>query len=580
MRKPAVFLVLLLVGFTYQRVEAGTREFTDARTRPSPSASNATRPHIVMIVADDLGWNDVGWRDDHMHSPTLDKLAKEGVILNQHYVQPVCSPSRAAFMSGYYPYHLGMQHESLRATQKAYLPANITTLPQHLKDLGYITHMAGKWHLGFCNWRYTPTYRGFDSFVGYYNAIEHYFTHLGHRHGYDFRENEDVFYAAKGVYSAFVFTQYIEQVIKQHDDSKPLFVYLPYQSVHGPLEVPQDYIDKYCSHIQNDTRRTRCGMVAALDEGVANITRALQTRGLYNDTLILFTTDNGGPVPEGSNNWPLRGSKTTLWEGGTRAVSFLHSPKLLSKVSGTTYEGIIHAVDWLPTLLEAAGGSAPPEAIDGVSQWQSVLQAKVPSARTEFVYNFDEMKKNAGLRQGNFKLLQGPPGEPSGWYPPPSGDERLPSANPGPTRQLQVPLVVSAARQPPRITFGQGNIARLVTSSEAGDSLTSPEYYGGVEEEEERDRILFADELAFEQEDGRTSSSEEVSGKDTYLLFDLEADPNEHVDVQAKYPDVFKQMVARLEEYRKSLVPANWPPHDPASFPENFNGTWSPGWCD
>ncbi|XP_070185141.1 arylsulfatase J-like isoform X3 [Littorina saxatilis] len=474
-------------------------------------------------------------------------------------------------MSGYYPYHLGMQHDSLRATQKAHLPGNVTTLPQHLKTLGYKTHMAGKWHLGFCNWEYTPTYRGFDSFVGFYNAIQDYYTHIGHRNGYDFRHNKDVYWKANGTYSAYIFTQFIEQVIADHDPSEPLFVYLPYQSVHGPLQVPQHYIDKYCSHIHNATRRTHCGLVAALDEGVGNITRALQKKGLYNDTILLFTTDNGGPVHESSNNWPLRGSKATLWEGGTRGTAFLHGPKFF-KNSGKSYDGMIHAVDWMPTLVEAAGG---PEltGLDGVSQWKSILQAKVPSARTEFVYNFDEMKKNAAIRMGKYKLLEGKPGHPDGWYPPPTMDVSSVQHNyqEGASGKPTVNLRIHEESSYTSLTTDEITLGSAQRLADLFESVVMNSSYENT--------LLFSASRRSSQSDVIVRMTSEEKDKKEYQLYDLEADPYEHHDVQDKYPDVLKKMVARLEEYRKSLVPANFPPHDPASFPTNFDGTWSPGWC-
>ncbi|KAL5008803.1 hypothetical protein ScPMuIL_014384 [Solemya velum] len=153
--------------------------------------STASRPHILFIVADDLGWNDVSWHNPQMITPNLEKLAKNGVILNSSYVQPVCSPSRNCFMSGYYPFHTGLQHAVIHNWQANYLPGNLTTLPQKMKDLGYSTHMIGKWHLGFCDWKYTPTFRGFDSFLGFYSGAEDYYTHMqgilgyGHTHTTD-----------------------------------------------------------------------------------------------------------------------------------------------------------------------------------------------------------------------------------------------------------------------------------------------------------------------------------------------------------------------------------------------------------
>ncbi|XP_071111758.1 arylsulfatase B-like [Haliotis cracherodii] len=162
-----------------------------------------------LLVADDLGWNDVGFRNPDMKTPNFDKLATEGIIFENAYVQPL---ARTAFMSGMFPFHVGMQHKTVLHGQAVCVPLNYTFLPQELKQLGYATHMIGKWHLGFCKWECTPTYRGFDTFFGYYNGAEDYFTHI-------------------------------------------------------------------------------VGMVSALDEAVGNVTQALKDRGLFENTLILFTTD-------------------------------------------------------------------------------------------------------------------------------------------------------------------------------------------------------------------------------------------------------------------------------------------------
>ncbi|XP_052786414.1 arylsulfatase B-like [Mya arenaria] len=373
----------------------------------------AKPPHIIFIVADDLGWNDVGWHNDKMFTPNLDKMASRGVILDSSYVQPVCTPSRNCFMTGYYPFHTGLQHMVILPNQASYLPANFTTLPQKLKQLGYTTHMVGKWHLGFCDWKYTPTYRGFDSFMGYYNGAEDYYTHVI-MDGYDFRFNKSVHYPQEGEYSANVIAARAEEILDSVDPEKDqLYLYLPFQSVHAPLQVPQQYEDMY-ANISTKSRRTYCGMVSALDEAVGNITSALRDRGFMDNAIIVFTTDNGGPTYTASNNLPLRGAKTTLWEGGTRGAAFVYSENLLEK-TGYTNNEMIHAVDWFPTLLTLAGGE-PDAGMDGVNQWPTVSSG-APSARSEFVYNIDDIDKNAAIRVGQYKLIEGSPGHYNGWTP-------------------------------------------------------------------------------------------------------------------------------------------------------------------
>ncbi|KAK7469502.1 hypothetical protein BaRGS_00036481, partial [Batillaria attramentaria] len=333
-------------------------------------------------------WNDVGWHNPTMVTPNLDKYARAGVILNSSYVQYFCSPSRNAFMTGYFPYHTGLQHQVILDGTPRYLPLSFTTLPQHLKKAGYATHIVGKWHLGMCDWKLTPTYRGFDSFFGYYSGMEDYYTHMEHfktDEGYDLRNDTEVFRDPKETHFNYLFTKHAIDVIEQHDPSTPLYLYLPFHLVHAPLQVPMRFENMY-KNIQNGSRRTFCGMVSMMDESFGNITKALERAGLLDNALLVFTTDNGGPVNGGANNWPLRGGKTTFWEGGTRGSAFVYSTSLLKK-TGYVNNGMMHAVDWFPTILQLAG--LPAEAgIDGVDQWD-MLSNDGPSKREEFVYNID-----------------------------------------------------------------------------------------------------------------------------------------------------------------------------------------------
>ncbi|XP_060083290.1 arylsulfatase B-like isoform X1 [Ylistrum balloti] len=382
----------------------------------------AKSPHILFIVADDFGWNDVGFRNPNISTPNIDKLAKEGIILDQAYVQPVCSPSRSAFMTGMYPFKTGLQHLVVWPDQKVCAPTNLTFLPQHLKKLGYATHMIGKWHLGFCKWQCTPTYRGFDSFYGYYTGREDYYRKNNSHDkllGFDFRKNMETDEEAIGTYSTFQYTTRALNLIAQHNKSQPFFVYMPLQSVHEPIQVPIEYENMY-NHIRNEGRRKFSGMVTAMDDVIGNVTEALKANDMYDDTLIIFSSDNGGWPTEYGNNFPLRGSKITVYEGGTRVTSFIHGTGL--KKTGYTYRGMIHAVDWSPTIVAAAGG-VPDKNIDGINQWDNIRTGG-QSSRTEFIYNLDDLPPyqtgHAAIRMGDYKLIVGYPGLYPNWYPPPT----------------------------------------------------------------------------------------------------------------------------------------------------------------
>ncbi|KAK3596800.1 hypothetical protein CHS0354_036639 [Potamilus streckersoni] len=254
--------------------------------------------------------------------------------------------------------------------------------------------------------------------MGFYTADEDYYNHT-HGDGYDFRFNTDVYHPPNGEYSANIFTERAIDILNAVDPrNESLFLYLPFQSVHAPLEVPEKF-EKIYSHIHNKDRRIYCGKVSALDEAVGNITTVLRERGFMDNLLLVFTTDNGGPVIKGANNLPLRGAKTTLWEGGTKGSAFVYSETLLKKIKYLNTE-MMHAVDWFPTLLHVAGATAD-DSIDGLDMWPTISE-NTPSPRKEFVYNIDEILKNAAIRVGNYKLIEGSAGHFNGWYPLPKED--------------------------------------------------------------------------------------------------------------------------------------------------------------
>ncbi|XP_048241370.1 arylsulfatase B-like [Haliotis rufescens] len=379
--------------------------------------SRPKQPHIVLIVADDLGWNDVGYHNPNVLTPNIDKLASEGVVMDHAYTQPLCSPSRVALMAGVFPYKVGLQHLVITNRAAVCAPQNYTLLPEELKKLGYATHMVGKWHLGFCNWACTPTYRGFDSFFGYLGSDEDHFNHT--KEGYlDYRDNTDPATEYENDYSAYTFVDKATEVVQAHDSSRPLFLYVAFQNVHEPLEAPSKYYDLY-PNVMNEGRRFHSAMASALDDAVGNITRALKDKGIFEDTLILFLSDNGGDLDNYGNNYPLRGGKFTIWEGGTRTVCFMRGAGL--NRSGHSFSGLIHAVDWKATLVSAAGGTLE-DASDSMDHWEDIVKHDV-TRRTEFIYNLDDVRArvddgHAAIRYGDYKLIQGSPGLYDGWYLP------------------------------------------------------------------------------------------------------------------------------------------------------------------
>ena len=377
----------------------------------------ATKPNIIMIIMDDLGWNDTSYKGSDIPTPTIDKLANKGIRLQQYYVQRLCSPTRSAIMTGRYPYHLGLANGVIIAGHPYGLALNQTTLANELKKGGYATHLVGKWHLGMCKWEYTPTYRGFDSFYGYYNGMEDYFGHNRtaelHYGGIDFRNNTKPVTDKGGDYSTNLFTEEIEQVINKHDSEKgPFFIYAAYQAVHTPLEAPQKYYEK-CQSIPYEGRRTFCAMLRAADEGISNITMLLKEKNLLDDTIIIFTTDNGGETVKGSSNWPLRGNKDTVFEGGVRGTAFVWG----SQLPKLNYDNVqlIHATDWLPTIVEGIAGLELDKnkwALDGYNVWPTIT-TNSETPRKEILINLNPPRPGfvgqAAIRVGEWKLITGRP---------------------------------------------------------------------------------------------------------------------------------------------------------------------------
>ncbi|XP_077995099.1 arylsulfatase J-like isoform X2 [Glandiceps talaboti] len=367
------------------------------------------KPNIVFVLADDQGWSDIGYNNPSVISPTLDTLAYNGVIFNQS--------TRTALMTGYFTYRTGLQHNVLKKYYPIGVPLTFTLMPKRLKDEGYSTYMVGKWHLGFCKEDYTPNGRGFDHFYGFYNAGQDYYTHRFSDY-LDFREDTTPDFSKEGIYSANVFSEKASEYIRNHDRTKPLFLYLAFQNVHGPLQAPQKYIDMY-ANVTNRKRRIKLGMVTAMDDAVKEVVADLKESDLWNNTLFVFSSDNGGPQNRNNegNNWPLRGSKKTLWEGGTRAVAFAHGSML--ERTGYINNEMMHVVDWYPTFVKLAGGDTDPD-MDGMDIWDTISKGD-PSPRTEFVYNIDDVADppEQAIRVGDYKLIVGKAGNPGDWLPPP-----------------------------------------------------------------------------------------------------------------------------------------------------------------
>jgi arylsulfatase A-like enzyme len=347
--------------------------FGVALVEKANSADTPPRPNIVVILADDLGSHDVGWRGSEIKTPT-----------------------RASLLTGRYPLRYGFQTGVVRPWARYGLPLEERLLPVALREVGYETAIVGKWHLGHFQPEYLPTRRGFDHQYGHYNGALDYFTHVRDE-GFDWhrddKENHD-----EGYSTELIATE-AERLIKQRNRQKQLFLYVPFNGVHAPLQVPEKYSAPYTQFKGN--RKTYAGMVTALDEAVGKIVAALREEKLLANTLILFSSDNGGPNPGPlTSNGKLRDGKATVYEGGVRVCAFANWE---GKLQSGDVETPIHITDWYPTLLRLAGSKAEQSLpIDGHDIWP-VLTEKAKPTRTEIVIN--SAPDGSAIRVGDWKLV-------------------------------------------------------------------------------------------------------------------------------------------------------------------------------
>ena len=361
------------------------------------AARAAERPNIIVVLADDLGSGDVGWRGGEIKTPNLDRLALGGARLENFYVQPLCSPTRAAFLTGRYPMRYGLQVGVVRPWAQHGLPLQERTLADALGEAGYTTAVFGKWHLGHHAPEYLPTRRGFDRQYGHYNGALDHFDHTRDG-GLDWHRDDKP--VREEGYTTHLIARETVRFVEEHDGSKPFFIYVPFTAVHAPLQVPEKYKAPY-AHLP--AKRANCaGMLAAMDEAIGEIVSAVDARGWRTNTLILFSSDNGGPNPRNlSSNAPFRAGKGSLYEGGVRACAFANWPGQIR--SNTVVEAPLHIVDWHPTLLKLAGAKPKQElALDGRDCWPALTKGAA-SPHQEILINASPL--GGAIRTGDWKLV-------------------------------------------------------------------------------------------------------------------------------------------------------------------------------
>ena len=357
------------------------------------------RPNILIILADDMGYADAGFNGGRqIKTPNLDKLAKAGTVLSSFYVQPVCSPTRASLMTGRYVAHTGV-YSVVRPRAQWGLPLSERTLAQALREAGYETAISGKWHLGMYQPDYLPTRRGFEHQYGMWFGNIDYFTHK--RDGELDWHRDDKPCKDEG-YSTHLLAKEACRLIRERTVSKPFFLYLPFNAVHEPYQVPESYTVPYGALPAK--RKTYAGMVAAMDEAIGQVVATLEEQKMLDNTLIVFSSDNGGHNPgQIADNTPLRGGKGSTFEGGVRVCAFASWPGHIP--AGKVVDEPMHIIDWYPTFLKLAGGSVEQKhPLDGKDIWPVLTQgAKSPH---EALLLSGTSFGDAAMRAGAWKLLR------------------------------------------------------------------------------------------------------------------------------------------------------------------------------
>jgi len=449
-----------------------------------------------VILADDLGWKDVGYHGSEIATPRIDRIAREGVELDRFYAQPTCSPTRAALMTGKSPMRLGI-YRPISKNQRTGLPLEETILPQYLARAGYQPLMVGKWHLGHYTPSYFPQARGFEHFYGHVTGGIGYWDH-NHGGGHDWQRNGKTI--REQGYSTRLIADEVVRVLDSRDRSRPTFFYVAFNAPHLPNEAPAEAVAKYAT-IENERRRIHAGMVSELDAAIGRVLDAFESEGMLENTLVLFSSDNGGLVPEASpsglrkfvnllvdlfgrplptaplefiatnvndgasDNDPLPLGKGSIGEGGSRVPAAIWWP---GRLEGGTHRGFMTMSDVLPTLLDAIGAEqSTPTDLDGSSQWASLRGNATESMTPDYVTNgFD----GVALYRAPWKLVD--PELPRLYH---VYDDPLEENDVAADHPKIVETLVAAARAWPRRPESGESMIRI---------LMDPDAFGGTEDRE------------------------------------------------------------------------------------------------
>ncbi|WP_197705550.1 sulfatase family protein [Labilibaculum antarcticum] len=381
-----------------------------------------SRPNILVILCDDLGYSDVGFNGaKDIPTPALDGLAESGTIFSAGYVtHPFCGPSRASIMTGRYPHTMGVQFNlpPNSETIGKGVPVEETFISKTLQESGYYTGAIGKWHLGSVP-KYHPNKRGFDEFFGFLGGGHEYFPDE-YREKYEKQKK-----AGKKVIFEYLLplehngksvreTEYLtdafsREAVRFVDDAskkeKPFFLYLAYNAPHVPLQAKKEDLEKF-SQIKDEHRRTYAAMVYAVDRGVEEIIESLKANGQFDNTLIVFLSDNGGKLSKGATNYPLREGKGSACEGGYRVPMFFHWPNKVP--AGEHFNHPVSALDFYPTFTQLGGAKMPEgKILDGKNIWSDFISGK-DAHKGDMIYCLRHRTgfTDVGARRDQWKALR------------------------------------------------------------------------------------------------------------------------------------------------------------------------------
>ena len=398
----------------------------------SPLLSAAPeRPNVVVLVADDLGWADVGYRGSPIQTPNLDRLAEQGVELSRFYTTPSCSPTRAALMTGRNAFKLGIAYATIMPWSNNGVHPEERFMPEAFRDAGYQTAMFGKWHLGHAQETYHPNQRGFDHFYGHLHTEVGFYPPFSNQGGKDFQRNGESI--DEQGYETFMLVDEATRWLEQRDREKPFFIYMPFLAPHSPLDAPPEFQQKYQdledtrgpsrspadrisqmarkSGIAKSQRKMYAAVVDAMDHAIGQLMRELERAGEADNTIVLFMSDNGGqPIfgSGGADNSPLRGGKGEVFEGGIRNVALLSWPAGLE--GGRKLEQVMSVMDVFPTLATATGvDMGASKDLDGIDMWPAIAGDQ-PVARSERLFFAQESPHFGSFKHTVFdsewKLIQ------------------------------------------------------------------------------------------------------------------------------------------------------------------------------